>query len=142
MIAVIARDRKTKDGSLVAPENGFGRFFVSALVGSGESGCVVIFMGCKKAQQVAVGNGAKGFRAVAVVAEAAGGEDGGPKLAVFGFKTFERGEGDAVSAVEVMESFKEFGFALLVRAAARGLRRGIGALTVDQDALQFCCRAQ
>ncbi|HEX3093893.1 MAG TPA: hypothetical protein VHW72_14770 [Candidatus Angelobacter sp.] len=120
MIAVIARDRKTKDGSLVAPENGFGRFFVSALVGSGESGCVVIFACCQEAKQVAVGNGAKGFRAVAVVAEAAGGEDCRTQLTVLGFKTFERGEGDAVSTVEVVESFKEFGFALLVGVKLRG----------------------
>jgi hypothetical protein len=103
-----------------------------ALVFFGEASGVVFFVSGEEAEQVAVGNGAKGFRAVTVVAEAGGGEDGRPNLTVFGFKTLERGEGDAVSAVDVVEGFQEFGFALVVvrlgvTAAARRLRRGIGA---------------
>ena len=92
---------------------------------------LVVFPSGKEAEQITVRDGAKGLRAVAVIAEAAGGEDRRPVLTVFGFKAFERGEGDAVSAVEVVKSFKEFGFALMVRTAARGfglrLRRRIGA---------------
>jgi hypothetical protein len=74
----------------------------------------VVFPSGKEAEQITVSDGAKGFRAVAVVAEAAGGEDRGPVLTVFDFQAFERGESDAVSAIDVVKSFQEFGFALMV----------------------------
>jgi hypothetical protein len=85
-----------------------------SLFGLGKTRGELVFASGKEAKQVAVGNGAEGFRAVAVVAEAAGGKDQRPSLAVFGLKAVERGEGDAVSAIEVVEGFKEFGFALMV----------------------------
>ncbi len=73
---------------------------------------VPVFVSGDEADQITVGNSTEGFGAVAVVAEAASGKDRRPKLAVFGFKAVERGEGDAVSAIEVLEGFKEFGFEL------------------------------
>jgi hypothetical protein len=85
----------------------------------------VVFSSGKEAEQITVSDGAKGFCAIAVVAEAAGGEDWRRELTVFGFQPFERGEGDAVSAVDVVEGFQEFGFALMVREL--GLRGWIGA---------------
>ena len=36
-------------------------------------------------------------------------------LAVFGFKPVERGQGNAVSAVEMAKRLKEIGFQLMVR---------------------------
>ena len=81
----------------------------------------VVFPSGKEAEQITVNNSAKGFCAVAVVAEAADREDRGTELAVFGFQAFERGNGDAVSAVEVVQGFKEFGFALM------GVRLGVTA---------------
>src|SRR5262245_6944847 len=98
----------------------------------GEAGGVVVFVSGEEAKEVAVGNGAEGFCAVAVIAETAAGEDGRTKLAVFGFQTFECGEGNAVSAVEMVEGFKELGFALMVvrlrvAAAALRLHQRIGA---------------
>jgi hypothetical protein len=98
-----------------------GQVAVCLRSASGKVGGVLVFVFGKDAKQVAVGNGTEGFRAVAVVAQASGGKDQRPKLTVFGFQAFERGEGDAVSAVEVLEGFKEFGFALMVGAAALGL---------------------
>jgi hypothetical protein len=99
----------------------------------GKAICDPVFARGKDPKEVAVGNGTKGFRAVAIVTEAAGGEDQRPKLAVFGFQALERGESDAISAIEVVESFKEFGFALVVRAARLRLgvwlRCGFGAGT-------------
>jgi len=56
--------------------------------------------------------------AVTVVAEAPGREDRRTKLAVFVFQAFERGEGNAVSAVDVVKGFKEFGFALMIGVTA------------------------
>jgi hypothetical protein len=50
----------------------------------------VVFPSGKEAEQITVSDGAKGFRAVAIVAQAAGGEDQGAKLTVFGFQAFER----------------------------------------------------
>jgi len=75
----------------------------------------VVFSSGKEAEQIAVRHGAKGFSAVAVVAEAASGEDWWPELTILGFQALERGEGDAVSAVDVVKSFEELGFALMVR---------------------------
>jgi hypothetical protein len=83
------------------------------LSGFGEPRGDPVFASGKEAQQVAVGNGAEGFRAVAIFAQAAGGEDRRTDLAVFDFKAVERGEGDTVSAIEVVEGLKEFGFALM-----------------------------
>jgi hypothetical protein len=80
----------------------------------------VVFPSGKETEQITVSDGAKSFGTVAVVAETAGGEDQGPELTIFGFQAFERGDGDAVSAVDVVKSFKEFGFTLVV-----GLRWGI-----------------
>jgi len=94
----------------------------------GEAGGVVVFVSGEEAKEVAIGNGAEGFCAVAVVAETAAGEDGRTKLTVFGFQTFECGEGDAVSAVEMVEGFKQLGFALMVvglGVAATALRSGV-----------------
>jgi hypothetical protein len=85
-----------------------------SLSGFSETRGELVFASGKEAQEVAVGNGAEGFGTVAVVAEAAGREDQRPSLAVFGFKAVERGEGNAVSAIEVVKGFKEFGFALMV----------------------------
>jgi hypothetical protein len=72
-----------------------------------------VFTSGKEAKQVAVGNGAEGFRAVAVVAQAAGGKDQGPSLTIFDLKAVERREGNAISAIEMVKGFKEFGFALM-----------------------------
>jgi hypothetical protein len=85
------------------------------LSGFGKASYVAVFARGKDAQEVAVSNGTKSFRAVAIVAEAAGGEDQRPKLAVFGIQALKRGESNAISAIEVVEGFKEFGFALVVR---------------------------
>jgi hypothetical protein len=86
----------------------------------------VVFASGKEAEQITVSDSTKSFRAIAVVAEAADGEDQGPELAIFVFQAFKRGDGDAVSAVDVVKSFKEFRFALMivrldVTAAAIGL---------------------
>lgn len=102
------------------------------LSGFGKTGSDLVFAPGKKTKQVAVGNGTEGFRAVAVVAKAAGGENQRPGLTVFGFQAFKRGESYAVSAIEMVEGFKELGFALMVRVTAVrvfGLRRRIGAFT-------------
>jgi hypothetical protein len=76
---------------------------------------IPLFPPRQQSEQIAVGNGTEGFRAVAIVAQIACGKDRRPELTVFGFQAFECGEGNAVSAVKVVESFKEFGFALVVR---------------------------
>ena len=47
------------------------------------------------------------------------------RIAIFGFKAVERGQGDAVSAIEMAKGFKDLGFELVVRAALElGLRVG------------------
>jgi hypothetical protein len=99
----------------------------SALRWFGVAGGVSVFASGKEAEQLAVGYGAESFGAVAIVAEAASGKDRRANLSVFGFQSVERGEGDAVSAIEVVEGFKEFGFALAVRARVRELRKNFRA---------------
>ena len=80
----------------------------------------VLFFACgDEAEQVAIGLGAKGFCAVAVIMEKTGGKGAWRTLTVFGFQFVERGQGDAVSAVEMAEGFKDFGFELMVRTVAR-----------------------
>src|SRR5690348_102738 len=88
-----------------------------------------------KAEQVAVGGGPKGFSAVTVIVETAGGKERrafSELAAAVGFKTVfvlefvESSEGDAVSAVEVGKGVKELGFELRVGAK---LRRRFGAYT-------------
>ena len=51
--------------------------------------------------------------------EKTGGKGARRMLAVFGFQFVERGQGNAVSAVEMAEGFKDIGFELMVRAMAR-----------------------
>jgi len=69
-----------------------------------------------------ISKSAETFGAVAIVAEKAGGKDARCAMAVFAFNAVERGEGNTVSAIEVAEGFKDFGFKLVVRAA-----RGFGS---------------
>jgi len=83
----------------------------------------VVFVSGEEAKEVAVGEGAQGFSAVAVVVQTGGREDG----LSFVLKAGEGGEGDAVSAVELAKVIKELGFEMRVGAAARRLHRGIGA---------------
>jgi hypothetical protein len=101
-----------------------------------EAGCVLVFVSSEEAKEVAVGEGAKGLGAVAVVLKETCREGSGRAHAIFDFKAVERGQGNAVSAIEVAEGFKEVGFELVVSAAALGfgarvlgswLRRRIGA---------------
>jgi hypothetical protein len=86
--------------------------------------CIPFFAPAEKAEQIAIGEGAKCLGAVVEVAQATSGEDG---AAVFVAQTMERGKGDTVSTVEVTQNIKEFGFELRVGAAAHGLHRRIGA---------------
>jgi len=95
---------------------------------------VLVFVSGEEAKEVAVDEGTKGLGAVAVVAQAGGGKDGRLREAFAVLKAGKRGEGDAVSAVELAKGVKELGFemgiaGLGVGAAAQrfGLRRGIGA---------------
>jgi hypothetical protein len=94
----------------------------------------VLFASGEETEQVAVGLGAESFRAVAVVMQKTGSEGATRMLAVSDFKTVERGQGNAVSAIEVAERLKEIGFQLMMRVVALGfgllglrLRRWIGA---------------
>jgi hypothetical protein len=85
------------------------------------------FASSKKAEQVVVGEGAKRFRAVAVVTQALAGEDARP------LQTDERGKSNAIAAVELAKGVKQFGFQLRVRAPARGLRQGNRAFTFNNS---------
>jgi hypothetical protein len=82
---------------------------------------VKVFASGKVAEQVTVDEGAKSFSAVDEVAQAVAGEEA--RLVQAG----EGGEGDAVSAVELAEIVKEFGFEVRVGALGLGLRQGMGA---------------
>jgi hypothetical protein len=79
-------------------------------------------------KQIVIGQSAKLLRSLAKVEERWAGKDSG-----FLFQAIERGEGKAVSAIELVEGVKYLGFELVVRAAALccglglKLRRGIGA---------------
>jgi hypothetical protein len=53
------------------------------------------------AEQVAVGLGTEGFRTVAIIMEEARGESARRILAVFDFQAIERGEGNAISTIEM-----------------------------------------
>ena len=75
---------------------------------------VLVFASGKEAEQVAVGQGAERFRAVAVVAQAVVGEDARLLQTVLLCKAVERSQGDAKAAVQVAQGFKEFGFELRV----------------------------
>jgi hypothetical protein len=116
---------------------------------SGESGAAFLFWFCgraaeaakalgfmlfasgEEAKKIAVGDGAERLRAVAVIGEEASGKNARDLQMVFGFKAVQGGQGNAVSAIEMAERFKELGFQLMVRAGALGfglrLRRWIGA---------------
>jgi hypothetical protein len=69
----------------------------------------------EEAKQVAVDEGAQSFRAVAEVAQAGGRENHPLRQAA------ERGEGDTVSAIELAQVVKEFGFELRLMGVALGL---------------------
>lgn len=96
----------------------------------GEAGGVLLFVSGKMAEQVTVGEGAQRFSAVAIVSYAGGGKDRRLR------QLAKRGQGNAVSAIEVSQCGKEILFEIGVGAAAllvlglrlqTGLRRGIGA---------------
>jgi hypothetical protein len=94
----------------------------------------VLFASGEEPEQVAVGLGAESFGAVAVVMQKDGSEGAARVLAVSDFKAVERGQGNAVSTIEVAERLKEIGFQLMVRVVAVGfgllglwLRGWIGA---------------
>ena len=96
--------------------------------------CVLFFVFGDQPEQVAVGLGAQHLGAAAIAVQKARGEDTRAvfALAGFGFKFVERGQGNAVSAVEVAENVKDLGFGLvLVGTRALGfagcLGRGCGA---------------
>ena len=81
-----------------------------------------------QAEQIAVGLGLKGLCADVEFAQTGGGEDAqaifGARtrfraVAVFDFKLVKRGQGNAVSAVEVAEDFKDLGFELVVGVKLR-----------------------
>ena len=91
---------------------------------------LLLFASGEEAEQVAVGLGAESFRAVAVVMQKAGREGAPRMLAVFDFKAVERGQGNAVSAVEMAERFKEIGFQLMVRVG-RSVWVGVVVAPVD-----------
>jgi hypothetical protein len=100
---------------------------------------VLVFVSGKEAEQVAVSEGAQGFRTVAVVMQAVMREDGRLVPVFFGAaETVESGKGHAKATVQLTQSVKQFGFLmrvvwLLVRAAARvlgsRLRQRIGAFS-------------
>jgi hypothetical protein len=81
----------------------------------------------KNAEQVAVDQGTERLSTVAVIAQAGGGKDCWPFQAGLVLELLERGQGKTISTVQLVESLKKLGFELKVRAAARRLRRGIGA---------------
>jgi hypothetical protein len=88
----------------------------------------VVFVCGDQIEQVAVGLGAKGLRAVLVAVKDALGKDAragnvacGVK-AVLLFQALERGQGNAVSAVQVAEGFKDLGFKLGIGAPALSSR--------------------
>ena len=87
---------------------------------------VTFFVSGEEAEQIAIGQGAEGFGAVAIVAQAGGGKDGRS------LQTAERSEGGAISTVELAQVFEKFGFEMGVGAAA--LRSGTPARAV------FACR--
>ncbi len=82
-------------------------------------------MSGEEAKKVAVDEGAERFRAIAEVAQAGGRENHPLRQAA------ESGDGDAVSAVELAQVVKEFGFELRLMGVAQRLRlrlrQGIGA---------------
>ena len=86
----------------------------------GEAFGFLFFARGDETEQIAVGLGAEGFRAVAVVMEKTGGKGAPCALPVFDFEPVERSQGDAVSAIEVAQGFKDFGFELMVRTVAQG----------------------
>jgi hypothetical protein len=61
----------------------------------------VLFASGQEAEKVTVGQGAESFCTVTEVMQKAGCEGAGCVQAVFGFKPIERGQGNAVSAVEM-----------------------------------------
>ena len=65
-------------------------------------------------EQVVIGQSANFLRALAEALERWAGKDSAALL-----QAVERGEGNAVSAIEVVKGFKEFGFELMVGARTR-----------------------
>ncbi len=92
-----------------------------------ESRCILVFVSGKNAEQVAVDKRAERLGAVAVIAQAGGGEDCRSFQMGLVLQLLKRGQGKPISAVQLVESLKKLGFELSVRAAARRLRQGIGA---------------
>jgi len=91
----------------------------------GEAFGFLFFARGDETEQIAVGLGAEGFRAVAVVMEKAASKGAPCALPVFDFQSVERGQGDAVSAIEVAQGFKDFGFELMVvRLGVTAMARG------------------
>lgn len=95
---------------------------------------VQLFAFGQQSQKVTVGEGAESFRAVAVGGEKARREGARRVQAVFAFKPVQRGQGNAVSTVEMAERFKVIGFQLMSGVGALGfglrLRGWIGAYSV------------
>jgi hypothetical protein len=92
-------------------------------VEASEAECVALFAAGQGRKQLMVGYGAELFCPVSQAAQRWMRED---TL----FQPGEVDQGDAVSAVEVVEDVKELGFVLLVRAAVLGvLHRRIGAFS-------------
>jgi len=89
---------------------------------------VLVFMCGHQPEQVAVGLGLQGLCAGVEFAQTGGGKDTKAifgvrtrfrAAAVFDFKLVERGQGNAVSAVQVVENFKDLGFELVVGVKLR-----------------------
>ena len=80
----------------------------------------MLFASGEETEQVVVGLGAESFCTVAVVMQKARRKGTRRVLAVFVFKMIERGQGNAVSAVEMAKRLKEVGFQLMFGLTLRG----------------------
>lgn len=134
---------------------GFWRMLLLLRTVSAEASCFLAFAAGQGLKQVVIGQGTKFLRPLAEVVERRAGKDSAALL-----QAVERGEGNTVSAIELLEEIKELSFELAVRAAAlcvlglrlrgprharfsrvgAGLRRGFGTYRFIRSHRCLSCR--
>lgn len=107
---------------------GFGRMLFLARAMATEARGFLAFTSSQGFEQIVIGQSANFLRPLAKVLECGARKDSAALL-----QAIERGEGNSVSAIELVKEIKELGFVLVVRAVALfclGLRRRFGAYSV------------
>jgi hypothetical protein len=118
----IPQQSARKDGTFDS-QSGAAAFAFGIFRRSAKTLGFVFFTSRQEMEKVTVGLGAKSFCAVAIFMQKDGCEGAGCVQPVFGFKPIKRGQGNAVSAIEMAKRVKELSFQLMVRATLIQLRR-------------------